>query len=105
AQARGQNKTELFDLLTSDRGYVVLARLVTPDIARNLQERFPEIADERREDRQYPGGTLAANVLGAATWNADERKLTGRVGLESSHHNLLAGFEVPRAVYTPVDCS
>jgi cell division protein FtsI (penicillin-binding protein 3) len=103
AQATGQDQTELANLLTSDRGYVVLAKLVTPDVARTLRERFPELAEERREDRQYPGGTLAANVIGAATWNTDERKLTGRVGLESSQDNLLAGFEGLRVVDTAED--
>ncbi|GAA5119451.1 peptidoglycan D,D-transpeptidase FtsI family protein [Pseudonocardia adelaidensis] len=103
AQATGQDQAELLGLLTSDRGYVVLAKLVTPDVARALRDRFPEIAEERREDRKYPGGTLAANVIGAATWNADERKLTGRVGLESSQDNLLAGFEGLRVVDTAED--
>jgi cell division protein FtsI (penicillin-binding protein 3) len=103
AQATGQDRTALLEMLTSDRGYVVLARLVDPEVARSLGERFPEIAEERREDRQYPGGTLAANVVGAATWNADERKLTGRVGLESSQDNLLSGFEGLRVVDTAED--
>lgn len=103
AQATGQDQGELLGLITSDRGYVVLAKLVTPDVARALRDRFPEIAEERREDRQYPGGSLAANVVGAATWNADERKLTGRVGLESSQDNLLAGFEGLRVVDTAED--
>jgi cell division protein FtsI (penicillin-binding protein 3) len=103
AQATGQDPAELSGLLTSGRGYVVLARLVAPEVARMLAERFPEIAEERREDRQYPGGTLAANVIGAATWNTDERKLTGRVGLESSQDNLLAGFEGLRVVDTAED--
>jgi cell division protein FtsI (penicillin-binding protein 3) len=100
AQATGQDPNELFGLLTSDRGYVVLARLVEPDVATALRQRFPEIAEERREDRQYPAGTLAANVVGAASWNADERKLTGRVGLESSQDNSLAGSEGLRVVDT-----
>jgi cell division protein FtsI (penicillin-binding protein 3) len=102
AQATGQDQNELTGLLTSDRGYVVLAKLVTPDLARTLRDRFPEIAEERREDRQYPGGTLAANVIGAATWNTEEKppKLTGRVGLESSQDNLLAGFDGLRIVDT-----
>ena len=100
AQATGQDQTTLLGLLTSDRGYVVLARLVDPDVARALTERFPEIAEERREDRQYPAGTLAANVVGAATWNAEERKLVGRVGLESSQDNGLAGSEGLRVVDT-----
>jgi cell division protein FtsI (penicillin-binding protein 3) len=100
SQATGQDQATLLGLLTSDRGYVVLARLVDPDVARALRERFPEIAEERREDRQYPAGTLAANVVGAATWNADARKLTGRVGLESSQDNALAGSEGLRVVDT-----
>src|SRR5438094_526296 len=78
-------------LLTSNKGYVVLDKLVDPDVAKDLRARFPEIAEERREDRQYPAGTLAANVIGTATWDADERKLVGRVGLESSQNNTLAG--------------
>lgn len=103
AQATGQDQNELLELLTRDRGYVVLDRLVEPELARSLEERFPELGEERREDRQYPGGTLAANVVGAATWNADEEKITGRVGLESSQDNLLAGFEGLRVVDTAED--
>jgi cell division protein FtsI (penicillin-binding protein 3) len=105
AQATGQDENELVGLLTSDRSYVVLAKLVTPDVARTLREKFPDIAEERREDRQYPGGTLAANVIGVSTWNTEERppKLTGRVGLESSQDNLLAGFDGLRVVDTAED--
>jgi cell division protein FtsI (penicillin-binding protein 3) len=100
AEATGGDPGELFGLITSDRGYVVLARLVEPDVATALRARFPEIAEERREDRQYPAGSLAANVVGAATWNADERKLTGRIGLESSQDNALAGSDGLRVVDT-----
>jgi cell division protein FtsI (penicillin-binding protein 3) len=76
---------------------VVLAKLVDPDVAEALRHRFPEIAEERREDRQYPAGTAAANVVGAASWSADEGKLTGRIGLESSQDNTLAGSAGLRA--------
>jgi cell division protein FtsI (penicillin-binding protein 3) len=100
ALATGQPAPELLGLLTSDRGYVVLAQLVDPDVARSLRERFPEIAEEKREDRQYPGGTLAANVVGAASWNAGDQKLTGLIGLESSQDNLLAGSDGLRVVDT-----
>jgi cell division protein FtsI (penicillin-binding protein 3) len=99
-QATGQDPDELFTLLSSDRGYVVLARLVEPDVAAKLRDEFPEIAEERREDRQYPAGTVAANVIGAATWNADDQRLTGKVGLESSQDNTLAGFPGKREVST-----
>lgn len=100
ALATGQDRTELHRLLTSDRGYVVLAKLVDPDIARGLRERFPEIAEEKRESRHYPGGSLAANVVGAASWNATDQKLSGLIGLESSQDNLLAGSDGLRVVDT-----
>ena len=100
AQATGEDQATLLGLLTSDKGYVVLDKLVDPDVARSVRERFPEIAEERREDRQYPAGNLAANVIGTATWDADERKLVGRVGLESSQNNALAGSAGLRVVDT-----
>ncbi|ALE74088.1 MULTISPECIES: penicillin-binding protein 2 [unclassified Pseudonocardia] len=82
---------ELERALNTDRGYVVMATAVDPAPARDLREKFPEIAEEGREARQYPGGTLASNIIGAATWSADAQKLVGRIGLESSDDGLLAG--------------
>ncbi|MFC5993373.1 peptidoglycan D,D-transpeptidase FtsI family protein [Pseudonocardia hispaniensis] len=93
AQLTGADPHALRELLDSDRGYVVLDRLADPDVARALRTQFPEITVERREARHYPGGTLAANVVGAASWNSAERKLTGLVGLENSQDNLLAGAD------------
>ncbi len=100
AQATGADATALRGMLESDKGYVVLVPLVDPEIARALREKFPEIAEEKRESRQYPGGALAANVIGAASWNATDRKLTGLMGLESSQDNLLAGQDGLRVVDT-----
>ena len=105
AQATGEDQATLLGLLTSDKGYVVLDKLVDPDVARAVRERFPEIAEERREDRQYPAGDLAANIVGTATWDADERKLVGRVGLESSQNNALAGSAGLRVVDTAENSS
>lgn len=82
---------ELKRALNSDRGYVVMATAVDPGPARDLRTQFPEIAEESREARQYPNGTLASNIIGAATWSADAQKLIGRIGLESSDDALLAG--------------
>jgi cell division protein FtsI (penicillin-binding protein 3) len=93
AQATGADANALSAGLAQDRGYIVLAPLVDPGVARDLRDRFPEIAEEKRESRQYPAGNLAANVVGSSTWGADARKLTGRVGLESSQDNLLSGTD------------
>ncbi len=100
AQATGSDATVVRGMLESDKGYVVLVPLVAPDVARALRERFPEIAEEQRESRQYPGGALAANVVGLASWNSTDRKLTGLMGLESSQDNLLAGQAGLRVVDT-----
>ncbi|MFB9741286.1 peptidoglycan D,D-transpeptidase FtsI family protein [Pseudonocardia sulfidoxydans] len=93
AARTGGDPNALLALLNSDRGYVVLAQLADPGAARELREAFPEIAQEKRESRQYPGGSLAANVIGAASWNSGDQKLTGLVGLESSQDALLAGTD------------
>ncbi|MGQ0575758.1 MAG: peptidoglycan D,D-transpeptidase FtsI family protein [Pseudonocardia sp.] len=103
ALATGQNQADLLASLTADRGYVVLAKLVDPDVARALRERFPEIAQEQRESRQYPGGELASSVVGMASWNADAQQLSGLVGLESSQDGLLAGSDGVRVVDTAED--
>ncbi|MGE3289282.1 MAG: peptidoglycan D,D-transpeptidase FtsI family protein [Pseudonocardia sp.] len=103
ALATGQNQADLLALLTSDRGYVVLAKLVDPDVARALRERFPDIAVEQRESRQYPGGTLASSVVGMASWNADAHQLSGLVGLESAQDKLLAGADGVQVVDTAED--
>src|SRR5688500_20044664 len=52
----------------------ILGNRVTPAVADQVQEQFPEIADERREERQYPAGTTGASVIGAASWSVDDRK-------------------------------
>jgi cell division protein FtsI (penicillin-binding protein 3) len=100
AQATGADANALSAGLAQDRGYIVLAPLVDPGVARDLRDRFPEIAEEKRESRQYPAGNLAANVIGSATWGADARKLTGRAGLESSQDNLLSGTDGYQVVDT-----
>jgi cell division protein FtsI (penicillin-binding protein 3) len=94
------SEQEILSELRSDRKTVLLAPLVTPAQARAIQQDFPEISAEHREIRQYPGGELAANVLGVANWRADERKVRGLVGLESYDDTLLAGRDGRRVVDT-----
>ena len=100
AQATGADANALRAALSSDKGYVVLVPLVDPDVARALRDRFPEIAEEKRESRQYPGGALAANIVGVASWNGTDRRLTGLMGLESAQDNLLAGQDGLRVADT-----
>jgi cell division protein FtsI (penicillin-binding protein 3) len=94
------SEQEILAQLRSDRTTVLLAPLVTPAQARAIQQDFPEISAEYREIRQYPGGELAANVLGVANWRADERKVRGLAGLENYDDALLAGRDGRRVVDT-----
>ncbi|MDT7712924.1 MAG: hypothetical protein QOG46_1613, partial [Pseudonocardiales bacterium] len=94
------SEQEILSQLRSDRTTVLLAPLATPAQARAIQQDFPEISAEHREIRQYPGGELAANVLGVANWRADERKVRGLVGLENYDDTLLAGRDGRRVIDT-----
>jgi cell division protein FtsI (penicillin-binding protein 3) len=87
---------ELLEKLRSDKSYVYLVDNVEPGIARQLQERFPEIIAEYRAEREYPGGSLAANIVGVANWrmedpNPDKHNLHGLSGLEILWDKELAG--------------
>ena len=72
--------------LQSDENFVYLARAVDPAVARLISDKFPEVGSELQHLRQYPGGALAANVVGGIDWDGH-----GLLGLEDAMDNLLAG--------------
>ena len=74
--------------LRSPETFVYLARAVDPAIALALSKKFPEVGAERQDIRQYPGGSLAANVVGGIDWDGH-----GLTGLEESMDSVLAGTD------------
>ncbi|WP_458688946.1 peptidoglycan D,D-transpeptidase FtsI family protein [Nocardia tengchongensis] len=74
--------------LKSDEPFVYLVRNVDPRVAGDITLKFPEVGLERQDMREYPGGSLAANVIGATGWDGH-----GQIGLESSMDALLAGSD------------
>ncbi len=74
--------------LTSTETFVYLARSVDPAIAAAIIDKFPEVGAERQDVRQYPGGSLAANVVGGIDWDGH-----GLLGLEDSLDSSLAGSD------------
>jgi cell division protein FtsI (penicillin-binding protein 3) len=72
--------------LTSSDSFVYLARAVDPAIADAITKKFPEVGSERQDLRQYPGGSLAANIVGGIDWDGH-----GLLGLEDSLDSVLAG--------------
>ncbi len=76
----------LLKKLRSDDTFAYLARSVDPAIAAQIVKEFPEVGAERQDIRQYPGGSLAANIVGSIDWEG-----YGLLGLEDSLDSALAG--------------
>jgi cell division protein FtsI (penicillin-binding protein 3) len=80
--------TTVLKKLTSNDSFVYLARAVDPAIADAIITKFPEVGSERQDLRQYPGGSLAANIVGGIDWDGH-----GLLGLEDSLDAQLAGTD------------
>ena len=78
----------LLKKLQSDETFVYLARAVDPAVATAITAKFPEVGAERQDLRQYPGGSLAANIVGGIDWDGH-----GLLGLEDSLDAVLAGTD------------
>ncbi|HEX4721035.1 MAG TPA: hypothetical protein VH333_00875, partial [Pseudonocardiaceae bacterium] len=57
--------------LRSDKSFVYLAKSVDPAVAAQITSDFPELGSEVRSEREYPEGTVAANIVGMANWRTD----------------------------------
>jgi cell division protein FtsI (penicillin-binding protein 3) len=80
--------TTVLKKLTSRDSFVYLARAVDPAVADAITTKFPEVGSERQDLRQYPGGSLAANIVGGIDWDGH-----GLLGLEDSLDASLAGTD------------
>lgn len=78
----------LLKKLRSNETFVYLARAVDPAVAEAITRKFPEVGSERQDLRQYPGGSLAANIIGGIDWDGH-----GLLGLEDSMDAVLAGTD------------
>lgn len=77
---------ELRTEMLSDKEFVYLARQVDPRKATAITDEFGKIGSDPDDIREYPGGALAANIIGATRWDG-----SGLIGLESSMQSVLAG--------------
>ncbi|MGW6427486.1 peptidoglycan D,D-transpeptidase FtsI family protein [Nocardia sp. NPDC055053] len=89
--AAAPKEDELLDKLRSDKTFTYLARNVDPRVASEIIAKYPEVGQERQDLREYPGGALAANVVGATGWDGH-----GQIGLESALDSVLAGTDGSR---------
>ncbi|WP_275998644.1 peptidoglycan D,D-transpeptidase FtsI family protein [Mycobacterium noviomagense] len=82
------DQATVFKKVNSNETFVYLARAVDPAIATAITTKFPEVGAERQDLRQYPGGSLAANIVGGIDWDGH-----GLLGLEDSLDAVLAGTD------------
>ncbi|WP_216897252.1 peptidoglycan D,D-transpeptidase FtsI family protein [Nocardia alni] len=86
--ASGPSQDDLLAQLRSNNQFVYLARNVDPRVATQIVNQFPEIGSDRHDSPVYPGGSLAANIIGATGWDGH-----GQIGLEASMDSTLAGTD------------
>ncbi|MEY8015858.1 peptidoglycan D,D-transpeptidase FtsI family protein [Mycobacterium servetii] len=89
--ARLNNKPDyqtVLKKLQSDETFAYLARAVDPAVAGAISDKYPEVGSERQDLRQYPGGSLAANIVGGIDWDGH-----GLLGLEESMDAMLSGTD------------
>lgn len=82
---------QVLDVLMSDDQFSYFGPEIDPAKAKEITGKFPQIGAEYRAIREYPAGNLAANVIGAANWRMDERKIEGQIGLEAAMDKTLGG--------------
>lgn len=87
------NAADLFTAMSSDKSFVYLAKKVDPLVAAKITTEFPEVGSDRQPIREYPGGALAANMVGSVGGDGH-----GLVGLEASMDAQLAGTNGRRVV-------
>ncbi|MGC0364475.1 cell division protein FtsI (penicillin-binding protein 3) [Rhodococcus sp. 27YEA15] len=81
-------EADVLQKLNSNDTFDYLARSVDPAVAADIVAQFREVGLERQDIREYPGGSLAANVVGATGWDGH-----GLLGLEDSMDSTLAGTD------------
>lgn len=84
------DRDEIEAKLKSDSGFTYLVRNVDVTQATAITKKFSMVGAERVDIREYPGGALAANVVGATT-KSDEGKLIGLQGIEAFLNDELDG--------------
>ncbi|QKT07584.1 penicillin-binding protein 2 [Gordonia sp. X0973] len=80
------SESDLLAKLTSSDQFVYLARSVATDVAAKIVADYPEVGADPEDMRLYPGGSLAANVVGDVNYDGN-----GLIGLESSMDSVLGG--------------
>lgn len=87
----GVDADDMMTRMSSNESFTYLAKNVDPVVATRVVDKYPQVGQEYQQIREYPGGSLGANIIGAV--GVDNN---GILGLESSENTLLAGRDGER---------
>lgn len=85
-------RAEIVDKLTGNSTFTYLVRNIDVSKANEITREFPMVGAERVDLREYPGGAMAANIIGS-TNHGDNGRLTGLQGIEAQYNELLGGHD------------
>ncbi len=86
--------------LTGKDRFVLIAKGLTPEKWRQIQAlRIPGILSQKTTARTYPGGSLAANILGyvGTDGQGTDAEVKGREGIEKAFDKVLRGTDGKRS--------
>ena len=96
ATVLGKNPTDVRERINKESGQVILAKGLDRDDANKVRDlKLTGVTVMPSTKREYPNGTLAANVMGMVN---DEN--TGQSGLELEYNNYLSGISGRIVNYT-----
>jgi len=89
------DQAKVADLLAKIRDtsttYALLVRDADPVKAKAITDKYASITPTARQQRVYPDGTVASNIVGYANWREDAKTPQGLIGLENSLDDTLKG--------------
>lgn len=88
ASASKVNSDDIKNKLRAESHYEVLVRSVDPDVAAQIASKFPGVAADHQDVRQYPNGAIGENVIGKISMDGE-----GQFGMEAASDALLAGID------------
>jgi len=104
AKALGLNREELLDKMLSaksrEKRFMWVQRKLTPDESRRVRNlKLEGIVFRQEMRRYYPQGTLAAHVLGATGYSAENEIEHGTAGIERTFEQWIGGQPGQERVY------
>nr|WP_235783415.1 penicillin-binding protein 2 [Amycolatopsis orientalis] len=99
------SEQQLLTLFHKPAAFTYLLHDIEPSVATDIVKKYTWIQTEKRARREYPGDSLASNVVGLANWRMEgpdvsKHNIHGVAGLEAARDGDLAGTPGRRVANT-----